>query len=139
MIKLANLYELGSSEDLIGQLYLWLAQRTPEQSISHKTMPTWTQHRQFVLAKPYKYWFLIETTDEPVTRLVGSIYITHKHEVGIHIDSADRGKGYGSQALAQLREVVPGPLLANINPENEPSIAFFTRHGARLIQHTYEL
>lgn len=139
MIKLVPLYNLGPSEDLIGQLYLWLAQRTPEQSISHKTMPPWTQHREFVLKKPYDHWFLIVADDEPISRMVGNIYLTKHREVGIHIDSAERGKNYGSQALALLREAVPGPLLANINPANEQSIAFFKKHGAKLIQHTYEL
>ena len=139
MIKLANLYQLGPSEDLIGQLYLWLAQRSPEQSISHKAMPPWTQHREFVLKKPYDFWYLIIEDDPTPARMVGNIYLTHHREVGIHIDNAERGKGYGSAALQQLRELAPGPLLANINPANEPSIAFFKRHGARLIQHTYEL
>ncbi len=139
MIKLANLYELGPSEDLIGQLYLWLAQRTPEQSISHKAMPPWTQHREFVLKKPYERWYLIIEDDPAPAHMVGSIYLTKQQEVGIHIDNAERGKGYGSQALKLLREHIPGPLLANINPENERSIAFFVKHGAKLIQHTYTL
>lgn len=139
MIKLANLYELDQGEDLIAQLYLWLAQRTPEQSISHKTMPCWTMHREFVLKNPYKYWYLIIEDDPSPARMVGSIYLTHRQEVGIHIDNAERGKGYGTQALTLLREHHTGPLLANINPANERSTAFFVKHGAKLIQHTYEL
>ena len=139
MIKLANLYKLGPTEDLIGQLYLWLAQRTPEQSISHKAMPPWLQHREFVLNKPYECWYLIIEDDPAPARMVGNIYLTKHQEVGIHIDNAERGKGYGTQALMLLREYIPGPLLANINPANERSIAFFVKHGAKLIQHTYEL
>ncbi|HZD28349.1 MAG TPA: GNAT family N-acetyltransferase, partial [Xanthobacteraceae bacterium] len=60
-------------------------------------------------------------------------------EVGIHIGRAYRGHHYASDALAALRERYPGHLLANVNPLNLASIAFFERHGAKLIQSTYEL
>lgn len=139
MIKLGSVYETASEDDTAGLLFLWLGQRTPEQAISHKAMPTWTQHLAFVRSMPYLAWYVIYTEDENGTRAIGNIYLTNKREVGIHIDAAERGHGAGADALEQLRALHPGPLLANINPDNERSIAFFVKHGAKLIQHTYEL
>lgn len=118
-------------------LYRLLEERAPEQNISHQTMPTWPQHLRFIAIVPYPHWYLI--SDRDMDSVIGATYITFRREVGIFVFKAHQGKGYGSAALAKLREVHPGPMLANINPANEHSIAFFTKHGARLIQHTYEL
>lgn len=139
MIKLASVYETANADDTAGLLFHWLGQRTPEQSISHKAMPPWSQHVAFVRSMPYAAWYLIYTEDENGIRAIGNIYLTHKREVGIHIDAAERGRHAGEEALAQFRALHPGPLLANINPANEGSVAFFVKHGAKLIQHTYEL
>ena len=135
MIELHDVYADMKHTNAIARLYGWLEQRTPEQSISHRAMPTMKQHTAFVLRRPYAAWYMIKTQDG----YAGNIYLTAHREVGIHIDDAYRGKGIGSKALVALREKHPGPLLANINPNNAPSIAFFKRHGALLIQHTYEL
>ena len=139
MIKLVSVYETANADDTAGLLFLWLGQRTPEQSISHKAMPAWSQHLAFVRSMPYAAWYVIYAEDEGGTRAIGSIYLTNKREVGIHIDAAERGHHAGELALDQFRALHPGPLLANINPSNERSIAFFVKHGAKLIQHTYTL
>lgn len=135
-IKLFDIY-IGPGPGTLSFLYGLLAQSDASQNISHQTMPTWDEHVAFVKSRPYSVWFLI-TTPPPV-ECVGSIYITKTREVGIRIERDHIGKGYGGAALATLREFYPGPLLANINPANERSIAFFKKHGARLIQHTYAL
>ena len=131
MITLHDVYATSDAELILFSL---LKERTPEQSISHRGMPTMGQHVRFVESKPYKHWYLIKAQ-----RFVGAIYQTPKHEVGIAIFAEHRGKGYGTEALNRFRKMHPGPLLANINPKNAPSIAFFTKHGGRLIQQTYEL
>lgn len=139
MIALVNLYGTLQDDKTIRLLYLWLSQRTPDQAISHREMPTYDRHALFVAERPYEAWYLIRTMEFDDPRYVGAIYLTKEREVGIHLDMAERGNGYGSEALAELRKKHPGRLLANINPKNLASIAFFKRHGARLLQHTYEL
>lgn len=134
MIKLLDVYEHPDRYAAEHVLYEHLAERTPAQSISHKEMPTWLQHCAFIARRPYAAWYLVQSCN-----IVGNIYLTERREVGIHIIGGVRGKGYGHEALGELRRLHPGPLLANINPTNEQSIAFFKRHGARLLQYTYTL
>ena len=134
-IELMDIYESVPGIEAINLLYKWLEQRTPQQSISHKTMPSMKEHIDFILSHPYQAWYLIRVDG----RYVGSVYLTRNREVGIHIDIDEGGKFYGSQALQTLRTKHPGRMLANINPQNHKSIAFFERHGARLLQHTYEI
>jgi RimJ/RimL family protein N-acetyltransferase len=135
MIELHDVYLDMKHTNAIARLYGWLEQRTPEQSISHRNMPTMKQHAAFVLRRPYHAWYLIKVDEG----YAGNIYLTARREVGIHIDETYRGRGIGSIALGRLRDVYPGPMLANINPANAPSIAFFKRHGARPLQLTFEL
>jgi len=139
VIKLINIYQDPIADHTVSILWEHLAQRTPEQSISHKEMPTKIQHYQFVMSRPYEVWYLIEDGIGGPPHVVGNIYITKHREVGIHIAPDFRGKGIGGHALMMLRAEHPGRLLANINPLNRKSISFFKQHGARLLQHTFEL
>ena len=147
MVRLTSIYEQQGVAKLEAIQDLWnmLSERTPVQSISHKAMPEYHQHVAFVNSQPYAVWYLIlahhrrEFGADLEQRVVGNMYLTHQREVGIHIMNAHRGSGYGAQALQMLRARHPGRLLANINPQNQPSIDFFTRHGGRPLQITLEL
>lgn len=118
-------------------LYALLNERTPEQSISHKRMPTWEEHCRFVSSKPYLAWYIISNVID--YRYVGSIYLSARREVGVSISVAQRRKGYARVAVALLRDLHPGPILANVNPANEPSRNLWESLGGKLIQVTYEL
>lgn len=127
-------------------LYALLAERTPQQSISHKAMPTQEEHRQFVASAPYISWMLMEDDLNfdrqllPAQRIVGSVYVSKRDEVGIFVFNRHQRRGYGREALEWVRHTFRDrQLFANINPENEASRAFFERHGARFIQVTYAL
>lgn len=115
-------------------LYDLLAERTPEQSISHKAMPTFEQHRAFVASNPYLEWLLIEEKE----RVVGSIYLSKQDEIGVFIFNKYQGEGRGAQAVSMMMARHPKKrLLANINQKNEASINCFTNLGFKLIQQTY--
>lgn len=115
-------------------LYDLLAERTPEQSISHKTMPTQQEHRAFVGGSPYLRWYLIE-----VEQPIGAIYLTRQREIGLSIFRAHQRKGYGRAAVLELMRMHPGKFLANVNPANEASRKLWESLGGRLLQVTYEL
>ena len=115
-------------------LYDLLEQRTPEQSISHKAMPTWDDHCAFVRSQPYAAWYLIAVGNATV----GAIYLTHQCEIGIAIFHLHKRKGYASAAVKELMRLHPGKFIANINPRNEASIRFFEGMGFAHIQNTYE-
>lgn len=114
-------------------LYSLLKEKTPEQNISHREMPTWREHLEFNNAKPYEEDYIIMVDGKPCGRL----YLTKVlNEIGIHIKDEERGKGIGGAVIDFLktREVV---LHANISPKNEASIRLFEKKGFKLVQQTY--
>jgi RimJ/RimL family protein N-acetyltransferase len=131
-MKLESVYRHGNSAAV---LYRLLEERTPEQSISHKKMPEYKQHLDFVESRPYRAWYLCLIDKVPV----GAVYLTLQREIGVFIFKAEQGKGYGEQAVKMLMEKWPGRFLANVNPQNKASMAMFTKLGFNLIQNTYEL
>jgi RimJ/RimL family protein N-acetyltransferase len=116
-------------------LYELMEVRKPEQNIRHKEMPSWMGHLDFINSHPYLAWFLIK--EEGV--VVGQINLSRDRKVGIWFFPQYQRKGYGGKALRELQAAYPGPMLAEINPHNAASRAFFEQHGGKLIQVTYEL
>lgn len=117
-------------------LYDLLAERTPEQSISHKKMPTWEQHIRFIHSNPYERFFLIEEN----VGIVGSIYLTRLGEIGVAVFEKYRGRGFGKAAVLDLMSRYPNRrLLANVAPNNDVSAAMWESLGGRVVQKTYEI
>jgi RimJ/RimL family protein N-acetyltransferase len=125
---------------------LWdaLAARPPAFSISHKTMPSWEDHCEFVRNHPYEALYVIEVDG----KLVGKIYLTFPpaapslpgNEIGIDLLPDAVGNGYGSQAVNLLMERHgPRRYVANVSPNNERSRRMFQRLGFNHIQDTYSL
>lgn len=143
------LLDLYSSMDAMikgaAVLYDLLAERTPEQSISHKKMPTFGEHVEFIRSKPYQNWWLI-VAENPVDDIsyeelfVGAVYVTKKREIGISIFNAFKQQGYGKAAVLRVMELYPsGNFYANVNPANAASKALFESIGGKVIQETYVL
>lgn len=117
-------------------LYELLKERDPNTNISHKKMPSYSEHKKFVNSKPYDKWYIIKLNNKKI----GSIYLTSQNEIGIFIKKNITGNNFGQQALNLLISKNPRKrYLANINPTNSKSMRFFKNNGFRLIQHTYEL
>ena len=117
-------------------LYHLLSQRKPEENISHKKMPTYSEHVKFVMSNPYSKWYIIIYKNKKA----GSIYLTCQNEIGIFLEEKVQSKGIGKQALRLLIKKNHKPrYLANINPKNTKSIKFFTKNDFKLIQYTYEM
>ena len=133
MIKLESVYK---DPETVNVLYDLLKERTPSQSISHKEMPSFKDHKKFYDSMPYLSWGIIKNEEN---QIVGSIYLTHQREIGIFIFKKCQGFGYGSAAVRHLMDMWPGKFLWNVNPENTPSIKLVESLGGKLIQWTYEL
>lgn len=132
MKRLISVYD---EDDRYQMLYDLLAQRRAHENISHRVMPSWTDHVAFVDSHPYEGWWFIKDGD----LRVGAAYLSKNREVGLFLWPQYRGKGYGGWALKEIMGRYPGRLLANINPTNDRSIEFFKRHGFEQLQVTYEL
>ena len=117
-------------------LYELLAEREPKTFISHKSMPTWEEHVNFVRSKPYAKWYIIELGKKNV----GMILLTFQNEIGIFIKKGIQHKGLGTRALKMLiGENTNLRYLANVSPKNKESERFFKKNGFKLIQYTYEI
>jgi len=126
----------GVDETDLEFLYKLLEKRDSTANISHKKMPSYEEHVQFVHSKPYSVWYVIIVNNERV----GSIYLSKQDEIGILLISDMTGKGMGRIALELLMRKNPRKrYLANISPKNKKSTEFFEKNGFRLIQYTYEL
>jgi len=128
-----KLVPVGKEKRAVDILFALLAERTPDESISHQEMPTLDQHRKFVRSNPYQVWYLIKVKDD----YVGCCYISKAREIGISIFKAHRRKGYAIQALRMMMELWPGKFYANINPLNSKSQLLFKALGFGLLQVTY--
>jgi hypothetical protein len=142
MMTLVDVYAVSDAAVFLYEL-LQAREQEHDVNISHSTCPTWEQHCDFVISKPYRLWYLIEVDG---VRL-GYISATDRNEIGIVLLVQARGIGIGTAAVRYLmREHRPLPAvpsvrsghwLANINPNNTRSIAMFHNLGFRMIQNTY--
>lgn len=128
-------------EEKCGFLYALLAARPKNMNISHRGMPSYPQHEGFVRSKPYAHWLIVCSRSQlDFAAYVGTVYLTHAREIGIHIAAQHKGKGYGWAAMNHIMNLAGrGPLFANINPANRASQQFFGKFGFGLVQHTYRL
>ena len=115
-------------------LFDLLKQREGTVNISHKSLPDWEEHLQYVKKHGYQSWDIIWVEN---TR-IGNIYLTKNDEIGIFIDKKLQFHGYGSKALEEfMKKNGKKRYLANVNPTNYKSIQFFGKHGFIHIQNTY--
>ena len=117
-------------------LFDLLKERDPRVNISHRKMPTYSQHTKFIKSKPYSKWYIILKSKQKI----GSIYLSKNDEIGIFLSKKFQGKNVGNFALNELMKKNPRKrFLANVNPKNKKSIQFFKNNKFKLIQYTFEL
>jgi len=116
-------------------LYNLLEERKPVTYISHKKMPTYEEHVNFVKSSPYSKWYIIEVDGERA----GSIYLTKQNEIGIHFfKKYEESERYQHVIKKLMLECPEEKFFININPRNELYLSFANELGFSLIQHTYE-
>ena len=116
-------------------LFDLLKERDPHVNISHRKMPTYSQHTKFIKSKPYSKWYIILKSKQKI----GSIYLSKNDEIGIFLSKKFQGKNVGNSALNELMKKNPRKrFLANVNPKNKKSISFFKNNNFKLIQYTLE-
>ena len=117
-------------------LHNQLKERDPMINISHKKMPTYSEHTQFVASNPYSKWYIIIYKNKKI----GNTYLTKTNEIGIFILKSIKINGIGKTVLEEIMKMNPrSRYLANVSPTNDKSSKFFKKNGFKLIQYTYEL
>jgi len=137
-----QLIDIKAVENHQSILYELLKERDPETNISHKEMPSFEEHCEFIKNHPYEAWYLIKVADD----FVGAIYLTSPprkstagNEIGIFIFKEHQAQGYGSKAIKMLMQMHgKRRYLANISPLNTRSIKMFRKLGFSLCQYTLE-
>ena len=115
-------------------LFDLLKQREGIVNISHKSLPTWEEHVEFIKNNTYQSWDIIWVDNVRI----GNIYLTDRDEIGIFLDKEFQSNGYGGIAINEfMKKNGKKRYLANINPTNYKSIQFFGKHGFIHIQNTY--
>ena len=115
-------------------LFDLLKQREGIVNISHKSLPTWEEHVEFIKNNTYQSWDIIWVDNVRI----GDIYLSDRDEIGIFLDKKSQSNGYGSIAINEfMKKNGKKRYLANINPTNYKSIQFFGKHGFIHIQNTY--
>ena len=117
-------------------LYELLKNRNQQANISHKTMPTFEEHVEFVMSKPYYTWYVIEYTNKKI----GSIYLSKQDEIGISFVDDSFHDQFGNHVIKLLTKKNPRKrYLANVSPLNKKLQNFFVNNGFTELEYTYEL
>ena len=74
-----NFTKIIPTKEQVNELYMLLKKR--EHSISHKNMPSESDHYEFVSKNPYIVWYLIYKEKMPI----GSVYVQSDNSIGINL------------------------------------------------------
>lgn len=137
MITLTNIQECKA--DAVEVLWQLMLERPAYANISHDGKADRTRHLQHVLYHPHREWCLIADADSAMW--VGSIYITHRDELGVAVLAKHSRRGYARQAiLAMMDRHRKDAYYANVAPGNHPSHKLwesFPNHA--IVQVTYRI
>ena len=117
-------------------LYDLLKNRDPIANISHRKMPSYDEHVNFILSNPYTIWYTIEYEGEKT----GSIYLSKQDEIGISLVDNLLYNKIGKSVIKSLIKNNPRKrYLAKISPKNKKLQNFFVNNGFRGLEYTYEM
>ena len=117
-------------------LYELLKNKDPSTNISHKKMPSYDEHVEFVMSKPYTNWYIIEYDKKNV----GAIYLSKQDEIGISINNDYEYDQIAETALKLLMKLNPRKrYLANVSPKDKNSQKFLLKNGFTGLEYVYEM
>lgn len=117
-------------------LYKLLKNKDPSTNISHKKMPSYDEHIEFVMSKPYTNWYIIEYDKKNV----GSIYLSKQDEIGISIDNDYEYNKIVRPTLKLLVKLNPRKrYLVNVSPDDIRSQKFLLKNGFTGLEYVYEM
>jgi RimJ/RimL family protein N-acetyltransferase len=129
-----NLRSIANSDYMF--LYKILKKREPIRNISHRKMPSFTEHIKFVKSKPYSKWYIVELGRAKI----GSVYLTKDNEIGIQIKNEYLSNEVLQAIFDKIKSLHPKHrYFVNIAPKNTKLINFFKKNGFTLRQVTYAI
>ena len=117
-------------------LYDLLKNKDPNTNISHKKMPRYDEHVEFVMSKPYTNWYIIEYDKKNV----GTIYLSKQDEIGISINNDYEYDQIVKPALELLMKLNQRKrYLANTSSKDVRSQEFLLKNGFTSLEYVYEM
>ena len=117
-------------------LYDLLKIRDPLANISHKKMPSYDEHVNFILSNPYPIWYIIEYEEKKI----GSVYLSKQDEIGISLVDNSLYDKIGKSVIKLLIKNNPRKrYLAKVSPQNKKLQNFFVNNGFIGLEYTYEI
>ena len=117
-------------------LYDLLKARNPIANISHKKMPSYDEHVNFILSNPYPIWYIIEYEGKKI----GSVYLSKQDEIGISLVDNSLYDKIGKSIIKLLNKNNPRKrYLAKVSPQNKKLQNFFINNGFTGLEYTYEI
>jgi hypothetical protein len=117
-------------------LYDLLKNRKVIENISHKKMPTYKQHVQFINTKPYSKWYIIFCQKEKI----GTAYLSRLNEIGIHLINSVIEKKLNKEIISKMMEKNDKDrYLINVGIKNKKLSKLVEFYGFSKIQTTFEI
>ena len=117
-------------------LYDLMKNKDPNANISHKKMPSYDEHVEFVMSKPYTNWYIIECDKKNV----GTIYLSKQDEIGISVSNDYEYDQIVKPALKLLMKLNQRKrYLANTSPKDVSAQEFLLKNGFTGLEYVYEL
>jgi hypothetical protein len=125
----------------IEELYELLKKRV--FTISHKRLPSYDEHKKFVLSHPYRSWYLIKSDES----FLGSIYLLKDNTVGLFlvddnfedIEESIKWLLLNHKPLKPIKSVRAASFHINISPTHEILNSILKKIGAEPLQISYDL
>lgn len=123
-------------------LYNILKSRDKKNDISHRSLPTFKEHQNFINSMPYRYWLLIYKKKN----IIGSVYITYLNEISIKLikNNSLAYKMTLYLIVANIKPLSPIPskrnknFVINISPKDKFYVTLLSKIGAKKIQETFK-
>ena len=120
-------------------LYVLLSKR--KYNISHKKLPSFLEHKKFVINSPYRVWYLIKN----VNSFIGSTYISKENIIAINAFEIDNDHYVkilktllnNHEPLKPIKSVRNSNFIINVNPNNKVLLECMNRIGMEQIQTSF--
>ena len=108
-------------------------------AISHRKMPTYEDHKNFVLNHPYRLWMIIYNEN----KLTGSIYIHHDNSIGLNLQTNLTTSDIEAilnevtteyAPLEEKKSVIPNYFFLNVSPDEKDLIKSLNEIGYSIKQ-----
>ena len=81
--------------------------------ISHKNLPSFDEHKEFVLSSPYRFWFLVKKNEQ----CLGNCFISYQNCIGLNIIT-NKKDDYAMILEKIFKEFSPLPAIKSIRTES---------------------